>query len=138
MKTPAAIAHLIDACIDDKRMLEHESRAVHGHRRLVLERLTNEQARMVDRLKALGQADARPHRGSAIELGRELGRTLRGLLGCSTSGDAVHACRRSCRRAEARFDEALQLPWPQATFAVLTEERARLGAAADALVAIQY
>jgi hypothetical protein len=44
--------------------------------------------------------------------------------------------RRSTRGG--RCDEALELPWPQAMRAVLVDERARLDAARDKLISVQY
>jgi hypothetical protein len=137
MRSSHAIDRLINASVDDKCMLEHESRAVHGHRREVLERLAEEQTRSIAQLTRLSPSD-RAEGGSLIELGREVGRTLRGMFGCSTDGDSVSACRQSCRRTEALFDEALDLPWPPATRATLTDARDRLDAANQTLVAIQY
>ena len=65
-------------------------------------------------------------------------KTVRGALGLSNSGDAVAACRRSCRRTEERFDRALARSWPEPMRATLLEQRALLDDASAALVAIQY
>jgi hypothetical protein len=129
---------LIDVCGDDQRMLEHEARAVHGQRSKVLALLAKERSQFIDQLRALAGPGARPHRGSWLELARELGRTVRGQLGVSTGGDSIAACRRSLRRTEEGFDGALELPWPQAMRAVLVDQRARLDTAQDKLISVQY
>jgi hypothetical protein len=136
--TPRAMGKLIDVCIDDEGMLEHEGRSVHGHRRAVLGQLAAERSGLVGRLTALGYVRGRSRRVSWIELGRELGRSLRSRLGGPNDGDSVAACRRSCRRAEIRFDAALELSWPEHTRSTLVHERACLGVARDALIAIEY
>lgn len=138
MNTSRSFGRLIDACADDKRMLEHESRALRGRRSAVLSRLAIERGELVEQLRALAGPDARAHRGSWFEHARELGRTLRGKLGVSTDGDSISACRRSLRRTEEDFDKALALPWPHAVRTVLVEQRARLDAAQDSLVSVQF
>jgi hypothetical protein len=139
MRTTRALGQLLDACIDDARLLDHERRFVHGHRREVLEALAVERARFVTELQGLDSGtDVRPRNGSWMELGRELGRSVRGGLGLSNDGDSVAACRRSCRRTEESLDRALALAWPEPIRAALAEQRERLDDASAALVAIQF
>lgn len=141
MRTSKAIDRVIDACIDDERMLEHESRFVRGHRRDLLARLAVEQAVFVGRLQGLGfgrGGDRLSHPRSWTELAREVGRLLRVIAGGRSDSDSVAACRRSCIRTEAPFDKALELPWPGAVREALVEQRAHLDGARNALIAIQY
>ena len=139
MTSANAIDHLVDACIDDARMLQHESRTVAGHRRELLEDLARERAVFAEQLLALEEGHhARSHPGSWTELARELARSLRSGLGVSTDGDAVAACRRSCRRTEERFDRALSLPWSEASRAIIAGQRTRLDDASRALISIQF
>lgn len=141
MQPPASLRRLIDAFVDDERMLDHESRAVRGRRKEVLAAMSTERGRFVDQLRVLEGANPRrtsPGRGSWIELARELGRTLRGKLGVSSAGDSITACRRSLRRTEEALDRALKVPSPKSTRALLLDQRARLDAGRDELIAIQY
>ncbi|HEY8073738.1 MAG TPA: hypothetical protein VIF62_06510 [Labilithrix sp.] len=137
MKQSHAISDLIEACIDERRMLEHESRVVDPKRGKVLDGLAEERTRFVAQLRAVG-ADSRGHLGTWREVGRELGRTLRVVFGGRSGGDTVAACRRSCKRTSSRFDEALELPWPPMVRALLSEQRARLEEDGAALMAIQF
>jgi hypothetical protein len=136
--TSRAMAKLIDVCIDDERMLGHESRVVHGFRGAVLERLAAERTAFVEQLRDLDGVGAGSHHGSWIGRGREWGRSLRVGVGGPNDGDAVAACRRSNERAEARFDAALDLSWPELTRATLFRQRMRLDIARDALIGIEY
>jgi hypothetical protein len=141
MKSTKAIRELIEASIDDERMMEHESRSVGGHRGAVLERLAAERGASVEKLRELGsrRGDIGSHHRSWTELGRELGRSFRVFLaGEPCNSDSVAACRRACIRTKARFDEALELAWPEAIRSILVEQRAQLDGAREALLAIQY
>jgi hypothetical protein len=138
MRVSNAIGQLINACIDDERMLTHEKRAVGGRRRQVLEQLERERARSIEQLRALSSGTVHSDHASWIEQGREAARMLRGMVGGPNGGDSVSACLRSCRRTEERFDEALLLPWPDATRTILVEQRARLDDAHAALVAVRH
>jgi hypothetical protein len=137
--TAGALRQLIDACIDDQRMLDHESRAVAGRRKAVLERLGEERADQIATLENLdGENDVGAHSASWREHAREIAREVRTMLGGPSSGDSVAACLQSCRRTEERFDATLELPWPIAIRSVLLDERARLDDARAALVSIKY
>jgi hypothetical protein len=132
-----AIPRLINACLDDERMLEHESRSTQGYRRNVLEDLAEDRTRFVRELRELGYAESAWHTG-VVERLRELGRSFRGVLGGPSGADSVAACRRSCRRTASVFDEALDLEWPARVRAILNEQRARLDDSQRSLNAIQY
>jgi hypothetical protein len=137
--TAGALRQLIDVCIDDQRMLDHESRTVEGHRKEVLERLGYERADLIATLEGLdAENDVGAHPGSWQERAREIVREIRTAVGGPSSGDSVMACLRSCRRTEERFDATLELPWPLAIRSVLVEERARLDDARRSLIAIKY
>lgn len=139
--TSSSVERLIDACVDDGRMLEHESRAVRASRREVLRELASERARFAADLEALVGGPGRrgrTNRSSWLELGRELGRSLRGVLGGPSEGDSVAACLRSCRRTESRYDAALVEELPAGVRDVVAAQRKRLGEDHDALVAIQF
>jgi len=138
MNTSKEIAKLIDACLDDERMLEHESRFVSPERARVLRVLAAERGRFIDELRGVGGIrDTREH-GSWRELGRELSRDLRVALGLGNGGDAIAACRRSCKRTEARFERALDLPWPTPSRAVIEGQHARIHATRDELSAVEF
>ena len=139
MRTSNAIDKVIEACIDEGRMLEHESRTVSKQRSEVLQHLATKRAQFVDELQRVGgRSDAGSHNGSWTELARELGRSFRLALGGPSDSDAVSACRRSCRRTESRFDAALGLPLSPSVHALLVEQRAQLDTDTKALIAIQY
>lgn len=139
MTSSNAIGKLIEGCLDDERMLEHESHTVGSHRRAVLHNLATKRARFAERLRQIaGQSDVGSRNGSWRELGRELGRSLRWALGGPSDSDAISACRRSCRRLESRFDKVLALRLPPAVRTVVAEQRIELDEDMNALVALQY
>jgi len=138
-KTAGALGRLINACIDDQRMLAHESRGVGAGRRVVLDRLSDERSELITTLEGLDTENQRGARSSSWrEDARELFREVRTVLGGPSSGDSVTACLQSNRRTEELFDETLALPWPLAIRSVLVDERARLDDARTALIAIKY
>jgi hypothetical protein len=137
MRRSTAIGKLIDACIDDRRMLEHESRVVDTKRGRVLETLAGERTRFVEQLRDVARV-SRGNLGSWTEVAREFGRTMRLALGGPSASDAVAACRRSCNRTSSRFDEALTLAWPEPVRALLLQQRALLEKDSAALTAIQF
>lgn len=138
-KTTGALGRLIDACIDDQRMLEHESRALGASRRAVLERLSDERSDVISTLEELDTENQRGARSASWrEDARELFREVRTVLGGPSSGDSITACLRSQRRTEELFDETLALPWSVAIRSVLVEQRVRVGDARAELVAIKY
>jgi hypothetical protein len=139
MKTSNAVGNLIDACLDDKRMLEHESRVVGTDRAKLLRKLATERSHDVEDLRGvLSARDKREHGGSWAELGRELGRGLRVALGFRSEGDSIAACRQSCMRTMSRFDQALDLPLAESVRAIVVEQRARLDSAHEALRRMQF
>jgi hypothetical protein len=52
-------------------------------------------------------------------------------------GDAIGACRHSRARTEERYDEALQMPWPDEIRRVLAAQRHRLHDEASELIQLQ-
>jgi hypothetical protein len=137
MRSSTAIGKLIDAYLDDQHMLEHESRTVGPRRKIVLDQIAAERRRFGDQLRDFAvRGEARL--GTLSELVREVGRDLRFAVGGRSDGDAVHACRRSCTRSEARLDQALELPMSEPIREVLLEQRARLDQDHKRLLAIQY
>lgn len=140
MNTTNAIESLIAACIDDKRMLEHELGAVSVRSSAVLSEIAAERGRFVDDLEVLRDRAA-PRRGpggSPFERLREVGRQLERAATGPHEGDAVRACRRSLRRTEAKYDSALELSWPEGARAILSGHRDRLEQTEGSLMAIQY
>ena len=139
MRSSNAIRKVIDACLDDERMLEHESHTVGSRRSAVLHGLAIKRAAFAEQLRQIaGTRGAGSRNGSWTELGRELGRSVRTAVGGPSDSDAITACRRSCRRTESRFDAALALGLPPALHAILVEQRAELDRDMTALVALQY
>jgi hypothetical protein len=139
MRSSNAVDKVIEACIDDARMLEHESETVGKRRSQVLHHLASKRAQFVHKLRHVaGRSETGSRNGSWTELGRELGRSFRLVLGGPSDGDAITACRKSCRRTESRFDAALRLPLPPAVHAVLVEQRAQLDQDMNALADLQY
>lgn len=142
MSPSSALGSVIDACIDDGRMLEHESRSASPRRRDVLHGLAAQRASFVTALMELsGEANlrGRANRPSLKERGRELARSFRGVLGGPSDSDAVAACLRSCRRTESRYEAALgQTTLPTRVRELLVAQRRQLGEDDAALLAIQF
>ena len=137
VKTSNGIDRLVGACVDDKRMLEREIAEVGPRQRATLSELAVERGRFVNELRALGGGASR-RGGSAMELLHELGRWLERAATGPSNTDAVAACRRSLRRTEARYDQALQLSWSEKVRAVLVSQRDQLHRSRDKLISIQY
>ena len=137
MKMSNGIEQLVGACVDDKRTLEREIAEVGARNRPMLSKLAAERGRFESELRALGGGAAR-HGGSPMELFRELRRRVERAATGPSNSDAVAACRRSLRRTEARYDEALQLSWPDDVRAVLLSQRSQLHDDRAELISIQY
>jgi hypothetical protein len=135
----SVLGGLIDACIDEHRMLDHERWRVDAYRNAVLARLAAERALAIARLTELGSAVGTSARGGSWPaLQRALGRATRAFMEGSDDGDPIAACCRSCRRTEERFDRALELQWPEAIRRVLAEQREVARDANVVLNALQY
>ena len=138
-RSSSVLCGLIDACIDEQRMLDHERWRVDAYRNAVLARLAGERALAITRLTELGSAVGTGARhGSWAALQRALRRALRAFMDGSDAGDPIAACRRCCRRTEESFDRALELPWPDGIRAVLAEQRQVACGASVVLTALQY
>lgn len=139
MKTPSAIAKVIESCLDDERTLLHESKLVDEKRSAVLTRLADERHRFSEELERLsGRPVARGNPGSWTELVRELGNRLYvGTWGRNT-GDAIQVCRRSQHRTDLRYESALKLEWPSELAAALVKQHERVHAAGQELSSIEY
>jgi hypothetical protein len=140
MRKSNALRKLIDSSRDNERLLRYESGFVDSSRRPTLRRLAAECGATVDQLQSVHRRRRRRGgvSGSWRELLREFRRNLRVAVGGRNSGDAVAACRRSMSRAEALFDRALALPFPEGTVALLLDRRNRIRLAHAELVAIQF
>ena len=134
----AALGRVLDACIDEERVLDRQRVRVDAYRHAVLERLAKERAVGIARLTAVGAAQGAQRRGAWGAVRRALGRTRRGLTDASDGDDPIAACRRSCSHTQDTFDRALELPWPEPIREVLVEQHAMACGASQALSALQY
>lgn len=137
MTVSDVLRKLIRACVDDECTLRHESTLVDAGRAEALTRLARERERFVGDLERLAEC-AQPHYGSWSELSREAKRNVWVAAAGRNSGDAIASCRRSRARTEARYDEALQSPWPDEVQRVLAAQRRRLHDETDELARIQF
>ena len=134
----STLQKLIRACIDDERMLQHESKLVDARRAGPLQKLARERAQFA---ADLGRFESRaPQRppGSWAELLREAGRSVFVFTFGRNTGDSIASCRRSRARTEKRYEKALEERWSGEARHVLTTQRLRLHAEADALVHLQF
>ncbi len=141
MRKTNALQQLIESCLDNERLLRHESGLVDSTRRPTLKRLADERHTAVDELRSLRSRSTRRRgsvSGSWFALLRELRRNVRVALGGRNSGDAVAACRRSMSRAEALYDRAVVLPLPEKTVVLLLQQRNGIRLASVELKAIQF
>jgi hypothetical protein len=53
-------------------------------------------------------------------------------------GDAITSCRRSRARTEARYDAAMQWPWPEEIRVVLAAQHGRIQAETDELNRLRF
>jgi hypothetical protein len=139
MRTSNALKMLIDSSRGNEHLLRYESDFVDSSRRPTLRRLAAECGTTVDRLLSLRSRRRRRSAGESwLELLRKVWRSLRVAVGGRNSGDSVAACRRSMHRAEALYDQALMLPLPAGTVALLVDRRKCIRDANAELVAIQF
>jgi hypothetical protein len=137
MNTSNALRKLIRACVDDACALRHESTLVDAGRAEALTRMAREREQFVADLERLAERQL-PHDGSWSELSREAKRNVWLAAAGRNSGDAIRSCRRSRARTETRYDEALQLSWPDDTQRVLAAQQRRLHDEGDELVRLQF
>ena len=137
MRNSKGLQRLIIGCLDDERALHYESGIVHHNHRLVLSRLADERVQFADRLRALGEPGAHETRSWRGAL-RELLRAVRVLVGGRNNGDSVAACRRSCARTEALYDQAVKLQWSQPILPTLLEQREHLRRSCGELLGLQF
>jgi hypothetical protein len=135
----STLQKLIRACVDDQRMLQHESKLVDTQRADALQRLARERGRFVADLDRLEPHAARRRSiGSWVELLREAGRDVFVFALGRNTGDSFAICRRSCARTEARYDKALEGSWSDDARHVIAAQRRRLHEEADELVHLQF
>ena len=137
MRNSEGLQRLIIGCLDDERALHYESGIVDHNHRLVLSRLADERVQFADRLRVLGEPGAcetRSWRGAL----RELLRRVRVLAGGRNKSDSIAACRRSCDRTEALYDQAVKLQWSQSILPTLLEQRDCLRRSRGELLALQF
>src|SRR5579859_6187239 len=103
-----------------------------------LTRLAGEREQFVAELERLGERPQRRPNGSWAELLREAGRNVWVAAVGRNDGDAIATCRHSRARTEARYDDAMQRPWPDEIRRVLDAQRGRLHAEADELNRLQF
>jgi hypothetical protein len=128
---------LIRACVDDGRMLRHESKFVDAPRAEALTRLARERDQFVAVLEGLAQSK-QAHDGSWRELSREVERDVWVAAAGRNNGDAIASCRHSRARTEALYDKALQTSWPDEIQRVLTAQQRILQDEADELNKLQF
>ena len=134
----STLQKLIRACVDDERILQHESKLVDARRAEALERLAGERARFIADLDRLEPHARRRSTGSWAELLREAGRDAFVLAAGRNTGDAIASCRRSRARIEKRYEKALEEPWSDAARRLLTAQQRRVHDEADELVHLQF
>lgn len=138
MNTATTLEELIRACVDDERTLLHERTFVDAQRAETLTRMARERDEFVQDLERLGAPARKRESGSWVELLREAGRDVWVSAAGLNNGDAIAACRHSRARTEARYDTAMQWPWPDKVWRVLEAQRRRLQDDADELNHIQF
>jgi hypothetical protein len=109
---------LIRACVDDEHTLRHEASIVGDALAVTLGRLAAERAAFVTALERIQERES-SHDGSWREMSREAAREVWLAAAGANDGDAMAACRHSSARTAAVYEEALLLPWPDATLSVL-------------------
>lgn len=129
----STLQKLMRACVDDERMLQHESKLVDSRRSMVLQQLARERGRFVAELSRLAPVTRRST-GSWIELLREASRDLFVFAVGSNTGDSVATCRRSRARTEKHYDKALEAVFSDEARRTIETQRLRLHAEADELV----
>ena len=134
----STLQKLIRACVDDERMLQHESKLVDARRAGALQRLAHERARFVADLDRLESRAPRRPTGSWVELLREAGRDVFVLAAGRNTSDSIAICRRSRARTEKRYEKALEGPWSDDARRVLAAQQRRLHDEADELVHLQF
>ena len=133
----STLRKLIRACVDDERMLQHESKLVDARRAEALQRLAHERAQFVTDLERLDSAPRRAA-GSWAELLREAGRDAFVLAAGRNTGDSIAVCRRSRARTEKRYEKALEGSWSDDARRVLAGQQRRLHDEASELVHLQF
>ena len=134
------VQQLVGACVDDEHMLTRAADMVDEGRAVGLRRLARERIDFIEELRSSGRTlHQTPHtRGSIV--GEARGMALRAWIFYTgeNAGDVLAACRHSQERTEALFASSLHQPWSREITDLLTAQHARIDAAQDELVAIQY
>lgn len=123
------------ACVDDKRILEHESKLSNERCAPTLERLAREREQFISALERAGSP--RPQ-ASWMELLRETSRDVWVSASGRNTGDAVATCRHSRARTEQSYDDAMEESWPTEMRLLLEAQRTRIHDEAAELNRIQF
>ena len=138
MKTTDVLRRLVRACVDDEHTLRHECYFVDAGRVATLTRLAREREEFAADLEGLYDPGQRRPTGSWRELLREAGRNVWVFAAGRNTGDAVGACRRSCARTAARYDQAMQAPLSDEIRRALSPHQYRLQDEIGELTHLQY
>ncbi len=134
----STLQKLIRACVDDERMLQHESKLVDARRAEALQRLAHEREQFIADLARLDSPTPRHQPGSWAELAREAGRDVWVLAAGRNTGDSIATCRHSRARTEKRYEKAMESPWSDDVRRVLAAQKRRLHGEADELIHLQF
>ncbi len=129
---------LMRACIDDKRILEHEAKLTNERCVPTLTRLAEEREQFITELERLAHTGKPRPSGSWGELLREASRDIWVSASGRNSGDAVATCRHSRARTEALYEKAMEESWPDEMRVVLEAQHHRLHDEAAELNRIQF
>jgi len=114
MSHRSAYAKVLNACLDDERTLEHESRLVDEESGGTLARLARQRESFIDvaKLAPATKESGPPHpRRSLRSTAREIFRSIRVELWGKNRGDSMAECRRANARARDSLEKALDLSW---------------------------
>jgi len=136
----SAIERILIACCDDAHVLAHGARLVAGIRRAGLRRLAHERERFCEELSLAGRTLHHTPRAHGSWAGFIRGALFdaRRLATGPNAGDVIVGCRKSQRRVEAVFADALEGSWPKEVLDVLTAQHEAIAGARDVLVGMQY
>jgi hypothetical protein len=137
-KNADVLRKLIRACVDDERTILHERKFVDARRAQTLARLARERAQFVADLERLAERLPRRPSGSWAELLREVARDVWVVAAGLNNGDAIATWRNARVRTEARYDRAMERPWPDEIRRVLMAQRRRLHDETDELNQLQF